>query len=56
VKADLILPLKMCEFYKPKHADQFTKERATPYRIHVSPMLIRHSWEQLVLNKRIYMQ
>jgi hypothetical protein len=33
---------------KGQHADQPTKKRATPYRIHALPLLNRCGWKQVV--------
>jgi hypothetical protein len=42
---------------KDEHADQPTKNRATPHRNHVLPLLNRRRWKQLILKKNMmYMQ
>jgi len=37
-----------------KHVGQPTRERATPLRIHVLPLLNDRSWKQLLFKKRMY--
>ena len=37
---------------KDEHADQPTKNRATPHRNHVLPLLNRRRWKQLILKKK----
>jgi len=37
---------------RDKHADQPTKNRATPHRIHVLPVRNRLRWKQLIFNKQ----
>jgi len=37
---------------RDKHADQPTKNRATPHRIHVLPLLNRRRWKQLIFKKQ----
>jgi len=36
------------QIIKAKHSDQTDKQRAPPYRIHVSPLLNRRGYEQLI--------
>jgi hypothetical protein len=38
---------------KEKQVDQPAKKRATPYRIHVLPLLNHRGWKQLIL-KHVY--
>ena len=37
---------------KNKHADQSSKSRATPHRIHVMPLVNRRGWKQLTFKKQ----
>ena len=48
-------PLGICRISKNKPADQPAK-RATPYRIHVLPLLNHCAWKQLIFYKSMYMQ
>jgi hypothetical protein len=40
-------PASISQNIKGKHADQRSKNRATPYRIHVLPLLNCRGWKQL---------
>ena len=47
-------PLGILQNIKDKHADQPTKTRATPFRIHVLPLLIRRGYKRLILKNGSY--
>jgi hypothetical protein len=41
-------PARDLQNVKDKHAYQLARKRATPYRIHVLPLLKLRRWEQLI--------
>jgi len=45
---NLDAPSRDLQNMEDRHADQSAKKRPTPYRIHVSPLLNRRAWTELI--------